>query len=544
MTFASGTTASGTFASGTSASGSSTATSILVIDVGTSGLRAAIVRENARIDSLHYRAFAPQTPFPGLVEFDATEMANQVLEVAHAALAQGGPVAAVGITNQRASTVVWDRRTGQPLAPALGWQDLRTVTECIMARAEHGLALAPNQSATKAAWILATAVGDRSAVAKRASDICIGTVESWIVWTLTRGAQHVTDHSNAAVTGLCEVTAATGPRWNERVCDTLGIPLTALATIVPSSGIIAPAVALPGAPVIASLVGDQQASLMGQSCVRPNMAKCTFGTGGMMDVCLDSVAPRDSARSANGTFPIVAWSRQLSNGTQNDASSGITRSGITGSEITWGAEAIMLSAGTNIEWLRDDLGLIDSAAESHEVARTCSTSEGVVFVPALLGLGTPHWDYGARGTLLGLTRGSTRAHIVRAVLEGVAHRGADLLDSLCKDYPGLDPQEIRVDGGMSSNPTFIQALADLTGRPVSVSPVTEATTLGAAFLAGLAVGTWSGLDDIEALWSPTATVEPDSLAASPQRREERRSEWRNAVTRAAEWIPELSSLDF
>jgi glycerol kinase len=500
--------------------------SILVIDVGTSGLRAGIVRDDASIDALHYRAFSPDSPFPGLVEFDAAEMARHVLDVAHAALDAGGPVAAVGITNQRASTIVWDRRTGQPLGPALGWQDLRTVTECIVARSEHGLALAPNQTATKAAAILGTTIGDRAAIASRARDVCVGTVDSWIVWTLTRGALHVTDHSNAAVTGLCEITSTSGPVWHQRACSALGIPMEMLANIVTSSGPIGEASALPGSPMIASIVGDQQASLLGQSCVRSGMVKSTFGTGGMMNVCLDSRAPTDSARTVNGTFPIVAWSKHSET--------------TSSTEIIWGAEAIMLSAGTNIEWLRDDLGLIESASESHEVAQGCSTADGVVYVPALLGLGTPSWDYGARGTLLGLTRGSTRSHVVRAVLEGIAHRGADLLESLNRDHPTLDPTEIRIDGGMSRNPTFVQALADALGRPVAVSPVTEATTLGAAYLAGLAVGTWSGLDDIDSLWSPLTAVDPDPAVD----RHEKRREWTRAVTRAAEWIPELSALDF
>ena len=504
--------------------------SILVIDVGTSGLRSAIVRDDARIDSLHYRPFAPSTPFPGLVEFDAAELARLVLEVAHASLAQGGPVGAVGIANQRASTIVWDRRTGEPLGPALGWQDLRTVTECIVARAEHGLALAPNQTATKAAWLLASTIGDREAIASRSQDVCIGTVDSWIVWTLTRGAEHVTDHSNAAVTGLCEIASTDGPTWHSRACSALGIPVQMLPRIVASSGVIAPAAALPGSPLIAAIAGDQQASLIGQSCVRPNMAKCTFGTGGMMNVCLDAAAPADASRSRNGTFPIVAWSRSV----------GDDRRAAAAVDITWGAEAIMLSAGTNIEWLRDDLGLIDSAADSHSVAQGCASSEGVVYVPALLGLGTPRWDYGARGALLGLTRGSSRSHIVRAVLEGVAHRGADLIDALSLDHPGVDPREIRIDGGMSRNPTFVQALANATGRPIAVSPVTEATTLGAAFLAGLAIGTWRGLDDLESLWAPESVVDPDQHVD----RAAERARWNTAVTRAAEWIPELSSLDF
>ena len=484
--------------------------SILVIDVGTSGLRAAVVRPDATVSAMHYREFAPSSPFAGLVEFDATEMARLVLEVAHASLAEAGAVAAVGITTQRASTILWDRSTGIPLGPALGWQDLRTVGECIMAKAEHGLSLAPNQTATKAAWLLKTYVGDEQAIAARSHDLCIGTVDSWIAWTISQGALHVTDHSNAAVTGLADVLSYENIRWHERACAALGVPISMLPTLVPSSGVIGIATALPGSPPIAAIAGDQQASLIGQSCVRRNMAKCTFGTGGMMNVCLGDSKPVSAERSQNGTFPIVAW-------TQID-----TSSQSTDQKTTWGAEAIMLSAGTNIEWLRDDMGLISSAEESDAIARSCDSTDGVMYVPALLGLGTP------------------RAHIVRSVLEGVAHRGADLLESIESDYPDVEVPEIRVDGGMSRNPTFIQALADATGRPISVSPVTEATTVGAAYLAGLAVGTWSNLAEIESLWSPHTTVDPQPNYDRPAVR----AQWERAVTRAAGWITELSSLDF
>jgi glycerol kinase len=494
--------------------------SSLVIDVGTSGLRAAIVRPDTRIESLHYVAFSPDSPFPGLVEFDASEMARLVLETASAALAEGGPVGAVGIATQRATTIVWERSTGRPIGPALGWQDLRTVGECLTISAEHGFPLAPNQTATKAAWLLQNYVGDRQTIERRAHDLCIGTVDSWIVWTLSQGALHCTDHTNAGVTGLCDLTSGSAPRWHEGICEVLGIPLACLADLVPSSGILGPATALPGAPMIAALVGDQQASLVGQSCVRRNMAKCTFGTGAMMDVCLDSNPPESANRAPQGTFPIVAWS--------------------SSAEMTWGAEAIMLSAGSTIEWLRDDLGIIDSAADSHDLAAQCASSDGVVFVPALIGLGTPHWDYGARGSLFGLTRGTQRPHIVRAVLEGVAHRGADLMDALMNDHPGTDLHELRIDGGMSRNPTFVQALANTTGTPIAVSPVAEATTLGAAYLAGLAISTWSDTDEIADLWAPIATVDPDPAFD----RQSARAQWQQAVTRAAGWIPELSALDF
>jgi glycerol kinase len=235
----------------------------------------------------------------------------------------------------------------------------------------------------------------------------------------------------------------------------------------------------------------------------------------MLDVCTGADVPRLDREAVGGTFPIVAWS--------------------AGGDLVWGREAMMLAAGTNVEWLRDDLGLIASAAESHEVAAACDTTDGVVYVPALLGLGAPRWDYGARGTLLGLTRGTGRPQIVRAVLEGVAQRGADLVEAAEADS-GLTIASLRVDGGMSANPTFVQALADATGRPVEVSPVLEATTLGAAYLAGLAVGTWDGLDDIAAAWKPARVVDP---AGSFDR-----ARWAEACDRAAGWFPELSALSF
>jgi glycerol kinase len=480
--------------------------SVLVVDVGTSGLRAAVVRPDGTVDALQFRPFPPTSPFPGLVEFDASAMAQAVLEVAGAALAGGGPVQAVGITAQRASTIVWHRDTGTPVGPGLGWQDLRTVLDCITAKAEHGLPLAPNQSATKVAWLLNTFDPARTA------DLCFGTVDSWIAWVLSKGSVHVTDHTNAALTGLLRPD---GSAWNQRALDALRIPAQMLPTVIDTSGVFGEATALPGAPPLAALVGDQQGSLVGQSCVRPGQAKITFGTGGMLDICTGGPAPSSARRAAAGTFPIVAWSR--------------------GGVLTWGAEAIMLSAGTNVEWLVSDLGILPSAAASHDVAAQCDTTDGVVYVPALMGLGTPHWDYGARGTLLGLTRGSGRAQVTRAVLEGVAQRGADLVEAAEADT-GVEVPVLRIDGGMSENPTFVQALADATGRPVEVSRHTEATTIGAAYLAGLAAGVWDSFDDIAAAWKPRVVVEPRAPLD--------RARWAEAVRRARGWIPDLSALDF
>ena len=480
--------------------------SVLVIDVGTSGLRAAVARPDGQIVALHHVSFPPSTPFAGLVEFDATGMAQAVLGVAQAALAEAGPVQAVGITAQRASTIVWDRATGDPVGPGLGWQDLRTVIDCIVAKSEHGLALAPNQSATKVAWLL------NQFDAGRERDLCFGTVDSWVAWMLSGGSVHATDHSNAAVTGLL-LPDASG--WSERACAALNIPISMLPQLVDTSGVFGTATALPGAPALAALVGDQQGSLVGQSCVRPGQAKVTFGTGGMFDLCTGHEAPANANRSQHGTFPIVAWSR---NG-----------------QLTWGVESIMLSAGTNVEWLVHDMGIVDSPAHTHDVAAQCDTTDGVVYVPALMGLGTPYWDYGARGTMLGLTRGSGRPQVVRAVLEGVAHRGADLLEAAELDT-GITVPTLRIDGGMSQNPTFVQALANATGRTVEVSSHTEATTMGAAYLAGLAVGVWGSLDDIADAWSPGAVVEPSTQLD--------RAQWKEAVERSRGWIPDLSALDF
>lgn len=483
----------------------------LVIDVGTSGLRAAIVHDDASVSHLHHEQFAASTPAPGMVEFDAEAMWQAVLRVAVKAM-NGTPVDAVGITNQRASTIGWRRSTGMPIGPAIGWQDLRTVGDCIMARVNHGFALAPNQSATKIAWMLANCFADDAA--RTDGDVLFGTVDSWLAWKLSGGAAHVIDHTNAAVTGL---TVADGSSWNQPVLDALAIHHHQLPAIVPTSGRIAVATALPGSPPITALVGDQQASLVGQGCITPGAAKITFGTGGMLDMFVGSEAPSNARRNTGGTFPIVAFS------------------GADGH--FYGVEGIMLSAGTNVEWLRDDMGLISAPAESDAVASGVASTDGVVFVPALLGLGTPHWDYGARGALFGITRGTTRAHIVRAVLEGIAHRGVDLVDAAEADT-GITISSINVDGGMSRNETFVRALADAAGRPVTVSPVTEATTLGAGLLAGTAIGQWESLADACSRIGGFRTVSP--LGAPGVSRQQ----WGEAVSRAKAWIPDLSALDF
>jgi glycerol kinase len=479
---------------------------VLVVDIGTSSIRAAVVRDDATFAHEAAYELLPETPADGIVEFDAAAMARVTVEAARAALDAAGPVDAVGISNQRASTIVWERATGAPVGPGIGWQDLRTVGECLSLRAE-GVRVAPNQSATKIAWMLDHLDEGREL------DLCAGTVDTWIAWVLSGGALHVTDASNAAVTGLFRFGA--DQAWDRALLERLRIPDRLLPRVVDSSAIVGTATALPGAPPIAALLGDQQASLIGQGCVRTGDAKITLGTGAMLDLTLGPRPPAFTERGPHGTFPIIAWQRD-------------------GAAI-YGIEAIVLAAGTNVQWLRDDLGLIASSDASHELAATVPDTEGVVFVPALLGLGTPVWDYGARAAFFGITRGTTRGHIVRAVLEGIAHRCADLVDAAEADA-GIAIPVLRVDGGMTENPTFVQMLADTTRRPVEISPVREATTLGAALLAGLAVGHHRGIDDLARTWMPQARVEPAS--------ELDRERWQGAVERARRWIPALSGIDF
>jgi len=472
--------------------------SVLVVDVGTSSVRASLVAPDATVSCIHRRPFVPNTPAPGFVELDARLLAAIVVE--------GGPVEAVGIANQRSTTIVWDRRTGEPVGPGIGWQDQRTVMMCLALQAQ-GLHLSPSSSATKLAFLLDTFDPDRS------RDLCFGSIDTWVAWTLSGGDLHVTDLSNAGVTGL--LRADDGSGWDEGVLAALRIPPSVMPTIVDSSGIVGHARALAGAPPIAGMAGDQQASLIGQGCTRPGLAKMTFGTGGMLDLCLGPDRPAFEQRGPHGTFPIVAWRRH--------------------GRIAWGLEAFMLTAGQAVEWLRDDLGIIADAAGSEAVASACEDTGDVWFVPALLGMATPAWDFGARGTLLGLTAGTGRAEVVRAVLEGIAHRGADLLDAAEADG-ATTIGTLRVDGGMSANGLFVQELADACQRPVEISPVLEATTLGAAFLAGMAVGIWTDEDEVAATWAPRATVEP---AGRPDR-----ARWREACDRARGWVPELSALDF
>ncbi|HLW45351.1 MAG TPA: FGGY-family carbohydrate kinase [Acidimicrobiales bacterium] len=494
---------------------------VLVVDVGSSSVRAGLVAPDGAVHHVRHEALSTSAPAPGLAEVDAEQMANAVLGLARSVIAECGPVAGVGVANQRATALVWDRRTGAPLAPAIGWQDLRTVITCLTLQAD-GIRLAPNMSATKVAALLDTVDPER--VRADAGELCAGTVDSWVAWILAGGADgglHVTDATNAAVTGmLAQGDAGRWDAWDGRVLGALGIPEIVLPRVVDSCGVLGVAAALPGAPPICALIGDQQASLVGQGCTRPGLAKATFGTGGMLDLCAGTEPPAIAARNRSGTFPIVAWRQE--------------------GRLTWGTEAIMLTAGASVDWLRDDLGLVETSAETETLAASVETTGDVWFVPALMGMGTPVWDFGARAALVGLTRGSGRAEIARAVLEGVAHRGADLLEAAESDGAVAVPT-LRVDGGMSANRVFVQALADACGRPVELSRELEATTLGAGLLAGVAVGSLSGTDEIADSYRPRAVVEP-RLPDTAHR--ELRSRWLEARERAARTIPELSGIEF
>ncbi len=479
----------------------------LAIDVGTTWIRTAIVDTSGRVSNVHSERLSLMTPNPGEVELDAVEIARLAIELATRTLDDAGGADVVGITNQRATTIVFDPVSGTPVGPAIGWQDLRTVMDCLVLQGE-GLRLAPNQSATKARWLVEHSQ-------RLSSELRFATIETWLAWKLSEGALHVTDRSNAGVNGLVALGV---DKWDERTLSLLGLDSVMMPTIVDTMGEVGRATALPGAPMISALVGDQSASLFGQSCITSG-AKITFGTGAMLDMVRGSQGPHQMTRFPSGCFPVVARSR-------ND-------------EIIWGIEGIVLSAGACIEWLRDDLGLINEVDETETLAESVTSTDGVTFVPALSGLGTPQWDFGARGGFFGITRGSTKAHMVRAVLEGIAHRGADLVDAAHAET-GLTLYEIRVDGGMSANKFFVQRLADFTGLPVAVSSEREATTKGAGLMALVAVGALT-IDDVERFWKPEASVTP---SLTDEERHRSRDQWADVVLRVERTIPELSAVEF
>jgi glycerol kinase len=480
----------------------------LVIDVGTTSVRSAIVDTSGRVSAIHQRALTIATPNPGEVELDALEIATLALACAHATLDEAGPADFVGIANQRATTIMFDAATKQPIGPALGWQDLRTVIDCLMLQPE-GVRVAPNQLATKAKWLFEHAN-------KPSGDIRFATIESWLTFILTDGAHHVSDHSNVGLSGLINLDMAT---YDQHALSVLGLREEMLPRVVPTAGEVGRATALPGAPLITALIGDQPSSLFGQNCVRPGQTKITFGTGAMLDQVRGAAGPTSMSRYASGCFPTPTFS--------------------TTSRIEWGVEGIMLSAGTCIEWLQHDLGLISQPSDTESLARSVEGTDGVTFVPALAGLGTPQWDFGARGAFFGLTRGSTKAHLVRAVLDGIVHNSIDLIDAAIAET-GFAIDAVRVDGGMTANSYLVQALADASGRTIEVSGEREATTRGAGLMALVAANAIS-VDDVAAMWQPSQTLTPQ---LDETLRVATREQWADSVRRAEKTIPGLSGVSF
>ncbi len=472
---------------------------LLAIDQGTTGTTCLVVDEELRTIGRGYREIRQFFPQPGWVEHDADEIWESVLAAAGDALSAAQVSAreldAIGITNQRETTVVWDRRSSQPVQRAIVWQDRRTAERCRelpsdLIRARTGLVPDPYFSATKLEWILQRTDAPRS-------DLAFGTVDSWLVWRLTDGAVHVIDTTNASRTMLLDLETLD---WDDELLALFGVESELLPRVVPSSGVVADA-SLAGATVpIAGIAGDQQAALFGQGCFSAGEAKATYGTGSFVlvnDGNSRSAAPEGLLRTAAAVAP--------------------------GVEPQFAFEGAVLVAGAAVQWLRDGLGLITDAGETEALATSVDSTDGVVFVPALTGLGSPHWDPDARGLISGLTRGTTRAHVTRATLEAIAFQVADVLDA----FPGA-VGVLRADGGATANRFLMQFQSDVLGCPVDVAADAETTALGAAALAGMAVGVWPDLDALAGCIRSGARYEP---AMSREEAAMRRAEWRGALRR-------------
>ena len=499
---------------------------ILALDQGTTSSRAMVIDAHGRVCAQAQREFRQHFPQSGWVEHDAMDIWRSQYAVAQAALsawraavpgAALDQIAGIGIANQRETTVLWDRQTGMPVAPAIVWQDRRTAAACeALGRAGHarqiqrrtGLVLDAYFSASKLTWLL-----DHVPNARRRAEqgeLAFGTVDSWLIWRLTGGREHVTDASNASRTQLFNIQTMA---WDAHLLRLFNIPPAVLPRVVPSSGVVAHTdAALLGVPLpIAGIAGDQQAATFGQACFAPGMAKNTYGTGCFMLMNVGA-APK---RSAHRLLSTVGWQ-----GPPNVAE-----------RVAYCLEGSVFMGGATIQWLRDGLGMIARADEVEPLAASVTDSGGVALVPAFAGLGAPHWDAHARGLLIGLHRGSTRAHIARAALEGIAQQSADVFEAMAGDA-NVPLHELRVDGGASRNDLLMQMQADLLGVPVVRPRHVETTALGAAYLAGLATGVWASGEEISAQWAVERRFEP---SISAHARDARRAVWRDAVARSRGW---------
>ena len=502
----------------------------LALDQGTTSSRAMVFDHAGRIASVAQQEFPQFFPQPGWVEHNANTLWTSQLAVAREALRKlniqpadvAKKIAGIGITNQRETTVLWDRKTGEPLGPAIVWQDRRTAARCDALRAQGkaamvlrktGLMLDAYFSATKLEWML-----DQPGVRARAEagELAFGTVDSWLIWKLTGGRLHVTDASNASRTLLFNIHTLA---WDDALLALFRIPRSLLPTVVPSSGVLGETdAAVFGAPVaIAGIAGDQQAATFGQACLQPGMAKNTYGTGCFMLMNTGAAA----VPSASRLLTTVAW---VGPGKARGAA-------LQRDQACYALEGSVFMGGATIQWLRDGLQIIDSAEAAEPLARSVPDTGDVYLVPAFTGLGAPHWDGFARGTLVGMTRGTTRAHIARAALEAIALQSANVFAAMAQDS-GIALRELRVDGGASRNDLLMQMQADFLGVPVVRPKITETTALGAAYLAGLATGAWSGADELTAQWAADKTFEPQ---LPPEKRQDKLGRWQQAVDRSRAW---------
>jgi len=501
---------------------------VLALDQGTTSSRAIVFDARGAVVAVAQKEFEQRYPRPGWVEHDPLDIWSSQVGVAAEALSRAGlqadDLAAIGIANQRETTLLWDRRTLEPVGNAIVWQDRRTsdVVERLKAAGLEplvtrltGLLLDPYFSATKLAWLLDEVPGARERA--EAGELAFGTVDSWLAARLTGGQAHVTDVSNASRTLLFDIR---GLDWSDELLEVFRVPRAVLPRVVPTSGVVAEVTVGPLAGVpLAALAGDQQAATFGQACFSPGLAKNTYGTGCFL-VLNTGTRPTESRHRLLAT---VGWQRAAPEAAGAGDAPALP--------ATYALEGSVFTAGATVQWLRDGLGVIRDAAEVERLAASVPDSGGVCFVPALTGLGAPHWDPYARGTIVGVTRGTTAAHLARAALEGIAFQVADVVDAMRHDS-SLPFTELRVDGGAATNDLLMQLQADLAGLTVVRPAVTETTALGAAYLAGLAVGVWGGEDEVAALWREEKRFEPRLPEAE---REAMRSRWAEAVERAKGW---------
>lgn len=491
---------------------------ILALDQGTTSSRAILFNHNGQIEYMSQKNFEQIYPTPGWVEHDPNEIWSSQISVAAEIIAKAGisglEVAAIGITNQRETTIVWDKETGEPIYNAIVWQDRRTSKYCDelkeqghaeMIQKKTGLILDAYFSATKLKWILDHTEGAREKA--EAGKLCFGTVDTWLVWKLTRGKMFITDVSNASRTMLLNIHTL---EWDDELLELFDIPRAILPEVKQSSEIYGEtATTLFSTKIpIAGIAGDQQAALFGQMCTTPGMVKNTYGTG----CFLLMNTGKEAVSSKNNLLTTVAWK-------------------ING-EVNYALEGSVFVGGAAIQWLRDGLKLINSAEEVNDLAKTVEDNGGVYFVPALTGLGAPYWDQYARGTIVGVTRGTTNGHIARATLEGIAFQVCDIVKAMEADS-GTPSLELRVDGGASASDLLMQIQADLFGVKITRPKTLETTALGAAYLAGLAVGYWKNIDEIQSQW----IVDKDFLPTLDKEKTDNMVHfWNKAVKRSQSWI--------